>query len=336
MSVKIAPPVRGLGKRTALCKGDEARVSRICLGPGKKDLVERVQPFHNDVFLSQEFAISIRQGYDKVWPPSDAAYHLQKFFSLRLAKALFPENFPECKEIRLFSRFGHMMSATYSDFVADETGVVARRAKNMKQYYRMLYSPTDSESFGHAKAFCSQCDETENKLNPALAPLVRKMHISGIGISHPEANYHIEGGKTVLFEVNGLRLMRAYAASCASPNRQAALDALSTVLSICILDCALCKMKELQTYYPFLYSAKRQDGLWVLINIKRVILGMLAKNDETSRYLLHAMHESDGKAFFHALNTLLKLSNQEVWTQCANTPQEDWESLSIMALLCPE
>jgi|GEM_PF-4588791 len=336
MSVKIAAPVRGLGKRTVLCKGDEATVSRICPGPGKKGLVERVQPLQSDTFLGQEFTIPVRLGYDKKWLASDAAYHLQKFFSLRLAKALFPEHFPECKEIRFFARSGHTMAATYSDFVSDETGVVARRAKNMKQYYRMLYSPTDSESFGHARAFCRQCDETENKLNPALAPLVRKIRTSGISISHPEMNYHIENGKTVFFEVIGLKLIHAYFASCASPNRQAALDALSTILSICILDCSLCRQKEMQIHYPFLYSAKRQDGLWVLLNTKRVILGMLANDDETSRYLLRAMHESDGKAFFHAMNPLLKLSNQEIWTQCADTPQEDLESLSIMGLLCSE
>ena len=347
MTIWLAKPGRGLGKRKVICRGDEATVSRIFLGSGKKDLVERIQSFETNMPLDHDFIISFRPendlriGRNIQWLPASAAYHLQKFFSLRLAKALFPENFVECRDIRFFTRSGHGMAATYSDFVADESGVVARRARNMKQYYRMLYSRADPESLEHARAFRRQCDEKENNLNPALAPLVRRIRTSGIHITHPETNYHVENGKTVLFEVNGITLLRAYAASCASPNRQAALDALSTMLSIGFLDVLLRQMENTRIHYPLLPSAKRQDGLWMMINTKRVILGILGNNGADSRYLLRAMHADECNAFFHSLDALFMLSrdifskdNQwKLWTQCIGTPEEDKESQSIVRLL---
>jgi hypothetical protein len=339
MNVKLCGPVRGIGKRTPLCKGDEARVSRICLGSGKKDLVERVQSLHSsNPFSEHDFIILLRPGLGLApdrnirWLPASAAYHLQKFFSLRLAKALFPESFPECKEIRFFARSGRRLAAAYSGFVEDENGVVARRANNMRQYYRILHPQKDTERFEHARAFRTQCDERENTLNPALAPLVRRICTSGIIISHPEANYHMQNGKTVLFEANGIRLMRAYAASCASPNRKAALDALSTMLSIGILDAALHNAEEMQTFYPFLSFATRQDGLWVMLSIKRVILDFFG-NDERSRYLLYDMHADDSKALFYSLNALFGLSNEELWTQCNGAPEDDLELQPIVRLL---
>jgi hypothetical protein len=349
MSIRIKEPVRGLGKRKVICRGDEAKVSRISLGPGKKDLVERIQSINPDPW-EQEFVISLGpkmpNGVERhlAWSAARAAYHLQKFFSLRLAKALFPENFVKCREMRFFTRparSGCWMAAAYSDFVADETGVMARRARNMKQYYRMLYSKDDQESFEHAKSFRNQCDETENSLNPALAPLVRRIRTSGIRIAHPESNYHIENGKTILFEVNGISLMRAYGAACASPNRQDALDALSTMLSIGLLDVMLHQMENMRTHYPFLSSAKRQDGLWVMLNAKHVILNILTDNDKDPRRLIYAMCADEGNAFFHSLYVLFRLSNESLrripnkglWTQCIGTPEEDKEFQFIVRLL---
>ncbi len=79
----------------------------------------------------------------------------------------------------------------------------------------------------------------------------------------------------------------------------------------------------------------------MMINTKRVILGILGNNGADSRYLLRAMHADECNAFFHSLDALFMLSrdifskdNQwKLWTQCIGTPEEDKESQSIVRLL---
>ncbi len=103
---------------------------------------------------------------------------------------------------------GWLAAAMYSDFVPDETGVIARR----EEFSRRFYS---SDDYAERKAIQLESNAAEHASNPALANFARVMELSGISVPHPEANYHVAGEKTVFFEVLGVDVRKAFSAAAA-------------------------------------------------------------------------------------------------------------------------
>lgn len=191
MLIRYAQPIRG--RRELICKGDEASVSRVW-GPERNGLVERVQSVetkHSDItFTFNE---------PKLWSVGQQhlAYHLIKFLAGRLARKLFPENFVRLKQMRIFESEGRLAVATYSDFVPDENGVIARRER-AKERFEIV------KDLKKAEEIKKESDGIENLIAPQIEGLAQKFHEVGLCLAHPQANYHITDQNIVFFEITGL------------------------------------------------------------------------------------------------------------------------------------
>jgi hypothetical protein len=188
--------------------------------------VERLQG--NEVDLDHSFSIfcggSLRNIYAS--PP---AYPIMKFVSLLFAGAVFPDNVVRMRELRI----SVLQAATYSDYVPDDNGVIARRAAAMREFYRAVSgSEGESESQLRIK---QEADEEERRLNPGLVEAAEKMREAGIIIAHPEANYHVAGSRTVFFEISGLDIKDALSASSGN---ERALKLLSLIYALHLRDMA--------------------------------------------------------------------------------------------------
>ncbi|MFA5930440.1 MAG: hypothetical protein WC861_06170 [Candidatus Micrarchaeia archaeon] len=188
-------------------KGEEATASRIsCANPFFNGLVERKERLERPHVLfdkclrSQSF--HIKSLY--VHADSDTANgQIMKYRTLRLAHALFPENFPRARALRFSKRDGRQYGSMYSDFVPDETGCIPRKEKYLKECYKL-----DSETSPDAKgiAFDSlrtkkrEFNQDERMRCPQISTAENAVKEAGILITHPEANYHVVGGKPVFFE----------------------------------------------------------------------------------------------------------------------------------------
>jgi len=199
MKIRCARPIKG--RRKPLCTTDEAKVSRVFT----KDrvLVERLQ--HLPEFTGSSptvFNLQLSEIYIDHFSPKYPTYHLMKALALETAHSLFPENFLHLHEIRFFSEADQRYSVAYSDFIPDETGVIARRRKIMKRYYRAR----DKTARLSIK---EKFDREERSITPDLVPAVKRAQAAGIAVPHPEANYHLSGGKIVFFEVDTIDLPAA-------------------------------------------------------------------------------------------------------------------------------
>jgi hypothetical protein len=135
------------------------------------------------------------------YPSSSFPYHIFKFLAMAYAKTRRPDNFPNPLELRFFQEGYSMFAATYSDYIPDTSGVIARRNKSMGQYY-------SAESKERAEAVRKKSDMFERKRNPLLIRAVREMFNLGICLPHPEANFHAaENGTPVFFEIDELSIM---------------------------------------------------------------------------------------------------------------------------------
>jgi len=214
-----------------MCRTDEARVSRIW-APGTKydGMVERVQKITRIVPVQKQQYFELiyrdeRLQEDPVpitWCQSELLYHLIKFLAMRAAKSLFPENFANLQSMFIFLKRGCLHTATYSDFVSDDTGVIERRMKTMRDYYGFFRKMSkrmdhDDEFYNAIEKYREAADQSERELNPALENLVAKISSVGITIAHPEMNYHISKNSTIFFELAGLDIQKgiesAHAAS---------------------------------------------------------------------------------------------------------------------------
>lgn len=213
------------GRKEPLCQGDEARVSRV-LSSRYAGMVERLQgvscpktPGHNFTLMAGNVQLGICDAGSR-------RYHIQKFLSMVFAGAILPENFANYRELRVGARSGRWSAATYSDFVPDDTRVRARRQENSRRYNEIL------RSAGPRKAtdFCISCNLAERRMNPELSRLAKTASAAGMGMAHPEANYHVCGGRTVFFEVDRLDLDAALPAALASTRGKGALETLSLII----------------------------------------------------------------------------------------------------------
>ncbi len=229
-SVRFMHPPKGM--RQVLCSTDEATVCRMkdAKFPRYEGMVERRQEVARAGNASGQtfFFGNGRFGY--LFGPDSAAYHIGKFLALRAARALFPANFPDAAEMRLFRERGALHAATYSGFVPDETGVIERRRRAMREYYAARFA-SDAERQG----FKDRANGVERALNPGLVPLAEKIAGAGVVLSHPEANYHVSKGGTVFFEVEGLRVDDAVAAAFrAGVGAMPALEAVSAMYAMLV------------------------------------------------------------------------------------------------------
>ncbi|MBU0532255.1 hypothetical protein KKB44_02055 [Candidatus Micrarchaeota archaeon] len=190
MTIVVAPPLEG--KRTSLCEGSEAVVFKLRTKAGV--LVERLQKPTTD----GRFAFSLGVGFEVRVYDISSLYHVYKFQALRLGRAMFPDHFVNVRRLHL-SDGGYL---TYSDLVPDETGVIARIADARRRFASM---DSDEEK----KKIRRHAEHIEHSLAPGLASIVQRLADAGLIIAHPEANYHITGGKIVFFEVANLDLMLA-------------------------------------------------------------------------------------------------------------------------------
>ncbi|MEW6721960.1 MAG: hypothetical protein AB1324_01725 [Candidatus Micrarchaeota archaeon] len=213
MRVLCKPPSGG--KRERLCSSDEAEVS-LMLSGRMKGMVERLQAPGRDAEREGTFSISDFGGGDFVFMtgPSRADYHVLKALSLCLAGELFPGGFVDIAELRLSGRGGGIASASYSSLVPDESGVIGRRREAMERFYA-------AEGREAREDILFDADFEERRRNPMLRPLAGKAWIAGLRVPHPEANYHVSGGRTVFFEVDAIDMRRALAAAARSPESDA-------------------------------------------------------------------------------------------------------------------
>ncbi|MEW6035437.1 MAG: hypothetical protein AB1529_02390 [Candidatus Micrarchaeota archaeon] len=217
--IRCAQPVRG--EREPFCRTDEASVSRMLSGR-YSGMVERLQDmdgargmsfqlYHADGKYVSPYQVS----------PREPANHVMRFLALRFARSMFPQNFIDARELRISALGGRAVSAMYSGYVEDGTGVIARRADFMRRYY-------EADGRGERDAIQAKFDSSERASCPDLDEAMRDMELSGIIIPHPEANYHACGGNVVFFEVLGIRLRRAFAfANELSANPEESLALLS-------------------------------------------------------------------------------------------------------------
>ncbi len=208
MKIRYSQPAKG--RREFLCRGDEARVSRI-LEPGPYEgMAERIQtarldPKSEDPLFRSHFWV--KQHY---WDSSHAAnfspslpsYHLLKFLTNCLAYSVFPSNFAAQRELRIFRKGELCVYAAYSDFVPDEGQAIQRKTRTRARYYQTM------QERGRYAAFPvrEQGDEAERKRIPALIPTIERIENSGIILGHPEVNYHLSGDSLVFFDVDGIIL----------------------------------------------------------------------------------------------------------------------------------
>ena len=202
-------------KRDPICKGDEAVVSRIWTDrtrdPMVDGLVERKQPVITRDLENLRFVsivghesllddVSHRSTTHRAFS-NTLAYYYFAFTSLNLAKRLFPENFPAVHAYRIFKEDGQLCFSIYSEFVRDDTDTVPRISEARRRW-------NEIESLDRAKIFRRVQDKAERALNPVLVSLAPKIKRKGITLCHPEANYHVQNGKTVFFEVAELDALK--------------------------------------------------------------------------------------------------------------------------------
>lgn len=171
---------------------DEASVSRILPPSGYRGLVERLQRV--------EAQTEHRFWMDKqVYGQGQPSYHILRFLALGVARSLFPAHFVEGMELRMFVRGETQWSAMYSQYVHDERGAAARRRAHRRQFEGR---PEYERPIMRVLA-----DGIERKLTPGLLALASRIRQSGIVVAHPEANYHVNRGSIVFFEVQEVRGM---------------------------------------------------------------------------------------------------------------------------------
>jgi len=226
--IRHAPPIRG--ERELLCKTDEASVSRMRSPKRYAGMVERLQkPAESDRLLEMSFGLTVaRESGEGAYDisPEFSANFILRFLALRLARSIHPENFVNVRELRISGRCGWPAGATYSDFVPDETGVMARRAEFSRRFY-------SSDFQADRVAIQLESNAVEHDSNPALANFARIMELSGISVPHPEANYHMAGKRTVFFEVLGVDVHKAFSAAVRfSPEPEESLALISTICAV--------------------------------------------------------------------------------------------------------
>ncbi|MDO8553530.1 MAG: hypothetical protein Q7S22_01880 [Candidatus Micrarchaeota archaeon] len=198
MRIHCAPPVKT--DKTQFFRGDEATVSRIT-GKGRYNgMVERLQdmnPYVESRFKAKDGkGLPILPVYSR-----DNEYHLLKFLAGLLTKRLFPDNFLSLRELRFFEEKGKFpVAVTYSDFVVDDTDAMKRATETSRLWYGADNDRTKLQIRSRADAY-------EHLLNPELSRLSDQFLAVGLDLAHPECNYHIAGGKTIFFEVEGLNLV---------------------------------------------------------------------------------------------------------------------------------
>ena len=208
MRIHYSRPARG--ERQFICKGDEARVSRMLSGQ-YKDLAERLQktrlgPVRSALapsfFSIEEYNLRRKPMIGGAFAPREPAYHILKILANQLARELFPENFARQHELRIFRKKGFCIYASYSDFIPDETQTVQRKTAGRERFYDALRGKGDKR-YHEVR---DELDTAERGLVPGLVELVEKLRSAGIVIMHPEVNYHVHDGRPVFFDVDGLVL----------------------------------------------------------------------------------------------------------------------------------
>lgn len=230
MRIVCKGPVRAPREPLALREidADEATVHRILPPPKPRvskyaGLIERWQRVEEQT--GQRFWLD-----EQIYGQSQPAYHVLRFLALGLARTMFPDNFVEALELRLFVQQEIQWSVMYSKYVHDERGSQARRRAHRRQYEN-----TEGEERSVARRVA---DGIERGLTPDLVSLAGRMRKEGIVVAHPEANYHVSGGRIVFFEVqevNGLRLLEA---ARHHRNREEVLRQAATLYTVAIKEWA--------------------------------------------------------------------------------------------------
>ncbi len=227
MLVTFSPPVKGT--RKPIGKSNEASVWTISGTSTRYDgMVERLQPVVSRP-IDQDFGIIIPP-YCHLLRPSSSFYHVSRFLALKAAKALFPDNIVDARELRMFMRDGVQHAATYSGFVSDDNGAVQRHAESMRRFYETEFASRQEEM-----EFIAKMDRVERAFNPELNWLPDAIRVVGLEPNHPEANYHLSNGKTVFFEINSIDLVKAAEAALdAGAAGKPAMEAVAAIYALLV------------------------------------------------------------------------------------------------------
>ena len=204
--MKLTPlqimPAPQIAKREPICKGEEAKVSRIWTRnmPWLDGLVERKQPIGRH--MCREKILFHDHDITNSVDDSQVHYHYFNYTALRLGKVLFPENFPDICAHYIFKERGKPVFAYYSDFIPDTTGVIGRRAGNISRYHAI-------GKLDDRKEMRAKTDAHERLSSKALCSGMEALGRAGLVLNHPEANYHEDArGNAVFFEIDGLDLRK--------------------------------------------------------------------------------------------------------------------------------
>ncbi len=252
MSHLRVKPALPIDRKEHIFTGEEAVVSRVWSKklPWLDGLVERKQEMRNPVQRG------VGPGHDRAlvgfcgngnWvhtlEDKQEEYSYFVFASINFANSLFPENIINPRHFRVIAEGELKKFAIYSGYVRDETDVLERKRKAMELYYT---SGMDCNTIRNT------ADRIENKLNQECERLGGEISNAGPGILHPELNYQVQDGKTIFFEVEGIRMNAAVESVVSMPKGKQKKKALR-----CLIEAYACAINsELKVYEIFLQSCK--------------------------------------------------------------------------------
>ncbi len=188
------------GRRSLICRGDEAKVTRLSSGR-MEGLVERISHVNLadfSIYDVKRFTLKSQWGNidDGIFNSIEPGHHVMKFLAHGYARVLFPENFPRFHEFRAHCTHPRFVYSSYSDYVPDSTGTIERKTRDRKKFYE------------HADGYPIKIRaiQFERIVTPGLADAIEKISRAGIIIDHPEANYHVHDGKIVFFDIDGISM----------------------------------------------------------------------------------------------------------------------------------
>ena len=246
-------------QRALVHAGDEAWVHRLsCANPFFNNLAERTERL--DCKTGMEIAghsLLFSAGQLKEMVRSDCVEgQAMRYHLLRLGNVFFPQNFPRAYALRFFDENFVKYGVIYSEFVPDQTGCIARKERYFENYDRLPYGIHEltgeivMSQLEWKQWVRWQFDQEERARCPQMGEIKAKAKEAGIGIIHPEINYHVSGSNVVFFEPNHLDFekARAHAEGLEGSGRDRALAYIGLIcydaLSECLRLHASRSMKE--------------------------------------------------------------------------------------------
>ena len=201
--------------RKKICKGEEAVASRITTNAypfiQARGLVERrvkrLGMEKRDVAFKLYSQTVRSESPIMITPRQSREGEVLSYHSLKIANAMFPENFQKVLGLR-FNKKG-TESCTYSEYVPDTTNTIARKTAGIQEFQ------DENEKMRTARD--NRFDSIEHGMCPLLRTTYDKIEQAGITVPRPEMNYHYDGKNVVFFEVCQVKLDKLASAILSMP-----------------------------------------------------------------------------------------------------------------------